>query len=316
MLYKQARLFKLTQPLKLTKEEWQEKLSALAFRDCPPSMPQSLGWIQPVGDEHAPLLHMINGYVSISLQIEEKILPSMVIRHELQKKIKMIESRDDRKVYQKEKNTMKDELFITLLPRAFSKFSQVHAYIDTNNQFLVLGTTNEKRTEQFLALLQKTIGDCVQRYDINKLSPTLTHWLQHQSYPSAFAIEKACVLQDQNQTNRVIRCQHQDLFATSIQTLIKDGCEVKQIAMDWQDHITFVLVNDFSLQSIRFKDELISQAKDMEAETAEQKFIADFFILTESLSHLFTELLKVLSHLTSKDTSTAPTVNNVVAIAV
>lgn len=307
MLYKQARLFKLTKALNYSKEQWQEMLLPLAFRDCPPSMAQSVGWAAPVGDEEAPLVQMINNCLTICLQIEEKILPAIVIRQELNKKIKALQARDDRKIYQKEKNNLKDELIMTLLPRAFSKISQVHAYIDSSNQFLVLSTTHEKRTEQFVSLLKKSIGDCFVAYDVGKISPTLTHWLQHQSYPSAFSIEKSCVLQDQNQVNRVIRCQQQDLFAASIQELLKDGCQVKQIAMDWQDHINFVLVNDFSLQSIRFKDELLAQANDMEAETAEQKFIADFFILTQTMSNLFVELLTVFDRMVGE--------SNVVAIA-
>lgn len=295
MLYKQIKLFKLTEAFNLTKEKIQEKLEFFTFRDCPPSHLQSLGWVPPINDENAPLLQMLNGYLTLCLQIEEKILPAIVIRQELIKKVRMIEKKEDRKVYQKEKNTIKDELIMTLLPRAFTKISQIYAYIDVKNAMLVLSTTNEKRGEQFLSLFKKSFGDIIEAFEMENLSHTLTHWLQHQSYPTEFAIEKSCVLQDQNQTNRVIRAQHQDLFASSIQTLIKDGCQVKQIALEWQDQVSFHLLNDFSFSAIKFKDEIIAATKDLELETIEQKFTADFFLLTETITKLVQALVNALS---------------------
>jgi recombination associated protein RdgC len=119
----------------------------------------------------------------------------------------------------------------------------------------------------------------------------MTSWLKHQNHSSAFSIEKSCVLQDANHENRVIRCHNQDLFASSIQSLIKDGCEVKQLALNWQDHINFVLLDDLSMQSIKFSDEIIEQIKEMEAGTKQQQFNADFLIMTETLDGLFKNLL-------------------------
>ncbi len=103
------------------------------------------------------------------------------------------------------------------------------------------------------------------------------------------------MLQDVDQQNRIIRCQHQDLFASSIQSLLKGGCEVKQLALSWQEQIYFVLADDFSLRSIRFQDEIKEQAKDMEPETQEQQFNADFFIMSTCLRELLAELLEVFA---------------------
>lgn len=295
MFFKQARLFQLTDSSCHSPDDLAEKLESLAFRECPPSMPQSLGWVPPIDEDDAPLIQMVNGYIMICLQIEEKILPAVVIRQELAKKIKKIEASKNRKVGQKEKYALKDEIIVTLLPRAFSRLTRVHAYIDIKNNFLVLGTANEKKAEQFISILKKSIGDKIQPFEIKKLSYTMTHWLQQQSYPSSFSIEKSCVLQDPNQENRIIRCQQQDLFANSIQSLIKDGCEVKQLALEWQDRVSFVLVEDFSLQSIRFQDELLAEVKEMEAETTQQRFIADTLIMTATLSSLLKELSSSLN---------------------
>ena len=100
-------------------------------------------------------------------------------------------------------------------------------------------------------------------------------------------------MQDPNQENRIIRCKQQDLFAPGIQSLIKDGCEAIQLALSWQDRVNFVLSNDLSLSSVQFQDEIIAQAKEMEPETKDQQFDADFLIMTDTLNHVINELLDV-----------------------
>lgn len=292
MWFKQAQLFQFEEAAKFSTEELINKLEALAFKPCLPSMPSSAGWVSPIDEEEASLVRSANGYHMLCLQIEEKILPATVIKQELQNKIKQIQKRDDRKVRSHEKNSLKDAVIIHLLPRAFSKLSRVYAYIDVKNQWLVLSTTNAKMTEQFLALFKKTISEKLTSFSFPKLSETMTRWLQNQNYSNAFAVEKACMLQDPNQQKRVIRCQQQDLFAHSIQALVKDGCAVKQLALMWQDRVNFILADDFTLRSIQYLDEIVEQAKELEPETVQQQFDADFLIMTGTLSHLCRELLQ------------------------
>ena len=291
MWFKQAQLFQLNDAFLYAPTALIEQLEKFEFQECLPSMPYGAGWVSPVDDEGAPLIQTTNGYTMICLQIEEKILPPMVIRQELAKKIKKIEAAADKKVSPKEKYVLKDEISATLLPRAFSKLTRVYAYIDTTNRWLILGTANAKKTEQFISAFKKTFGDKMDAFQIKKLSAMMTSWLKHQNYSSSFSIEKSCVLQDANHESRVIRCYNQDLFESPIQSLIKDGCEIKQLALNWQDRIGFILLDDLSVQSIKFTDEIIEQVKEMEAGTKQQQFNADFLIMTETLDGLFKDLL-------------------------
>jgi recombination associated protein RdgC len=293
MWFKQIQIFQLTDKISYQPEKIAQQLEPLAFTSCLPSMHSSIGWSAPLDVDNAPLVHAMNGYMMICMQSEEKILPATVIRQELNEKVKLIEVTDDRKVRSKEKLSLKDEIITTLLPRAFTKLSRLYAYIDTKNNWLVLGTTNAKKTEEFISLFKKTISENIKLFEINKVSPIMTHWLKNQSYPREFSVEKACMLQDPQQQNRIIRCQHQDLFAPSIQSLVKDGCEVKQLAMCWQDRVNFVLAEDFTLRGIQYQEDVLLAAKEIDSETAQQQFDADFFIMTETLAALYGDLLKL-----------------------
>lgn len=145
MWFKQVQLFQLTDDFRYSPTTLIEKLEELLFQECLPSMPYGAGWVSPVDEDDAPLIQTMNDYTMICLQIEEKILPPVVIHQELAKKIKQIESSENRKVSQKEKYALKDEITAMLLPRAFSKLTRVYAYIDTKNRWLILGQQTLKR---------------------------------------------------------------------------------------------------------------------------------------------------------------------------
>jgi recombination associated protein RdgC len=296
MWFKQILLFQITNPIAYAPEKLCEQLEPLAFTPCLPSLPSSSGWVSPiVDDETAPLVHAANGKLMLCLQIEEKILPATVVRQAVEEKVKKIQARDDRRVRSKEKLTLKDEVTMTLLPRAFTRFTRIYAYIDTVNHLLVLGTTQTAKAEQFLNIFKRSVTEGVKLFDVKKPAPMMTHWLKHQSNPVEFAIAKSCMLQDPQQQNRIVRCQQQDLMAPGIQTILKDGCEVKQLALCWHDRINFTLADDFSLRSIQYEEEVIAAANDIDSETKQQQFDADFFIMTETLSGLFADLIKLFA---------------------
>lgn len=293
MWFKQVQLFQLTTPIKaIDTASISEKLEPLAFQDCIPSMPFSSGWASPLEEDDAPLTRVLNGCFLLCLQIEEKILPATVVRDAVNEKVKLIELTEARKIRQKEKLNLKDEMTQTLLPRAFSRYSRLYAYVDTRNQWLVLNTTSPKKTELFMSMFKKSFGEgVVASFDTVKPSAVFTHWLKTRDYPTILSVEKSCVLQDPEEQTRIIRCQEQDLFDSNIQSFVKDkGCEVMQIGMCWQDRLNFTLANDFSIRNIRRTEDDLAEMSDI-IESASQKLDAYFFMMTEMFTGLFQALL-------------------------
>ncbi len=311
MLFKQIQVFRFNDLSCNVLENLVQKLEQLTFKPCLPSTSFSAGWVSPIEEDDMPLALAINGNMMICLQVEEKILPAAVVQQELRDKIKEIATQEQgRKVYQKEKLSLKDEIVMTLLPNAFSKLTRIYAYIDVKNQWLVLGTINGKKTEQFRANFKKSISDHISSFELRKISLIMTDWVKHKNFPTSFSIEKACVLQDPKQQSRMIRCQQQDVFSNGIQTLIKEGCEIIQLALQWQDQLHFTFSNKFQLQSLRYGDVIVEEAKEMEPETKLQQFSADFFIMAQSLSLLLHELLNIFAETSNANSSKEKTTQN------
>ncbi len=290
MFFKQVQLY--TYDEAFNAQELNERLAKLAFKRCLPSHHFGRGWIEPVesavGAE--PIYaRQVGQYIMICLQIEEKILPASVIRQQLSEKIIEIEKREDRKVRQKEKLALKDEVMFTLLPRAFTKLSKAYAYFDLTEKLLVVSTAATKKLEHFMSMLRKIMED-VEVVEVQKLSSVFTQWLKNQNMPREFSVLNRSLLQDPEHQARIIRIQHQDLYANTIQALLHDGFEAKQLALAFRDQVEFVLTDGLLLQAIKFSDDVMEQTKELGLESDAQRFDANFMIMAKTFSVLFAEL--------------------------
>lgn len=294
MWFKNITLFQYQPHISYAPEHLTEQLEAMAFTPCLPSLPSSRGWVPPIGD-HA-LVHGSQGYMLLCLQIEERVLPAAVVNQALKEQVREIEQKENRKLPHKHKLALKDEIIQTLLPKAFTKIHRVNGYIDTKQQRLVIDSTSSNRIDQFITLLKKAIPEVEFRgAEVTPPAPILTSWLRDASQPANFAIDKRCVLRDPNEQGRVIRIQQQDLFASSLQALFDDNCQVERLALNWCDRIDFSLTDDFQLRSLKFHDEVLDLSDDNHAETEEQQAESDFFIMGETVGQLLDELLQLFA---------------------
>ncbi len=293
MWFKNIQLFRLSSKIKYSPEALENQLQRFAFTPCLPSFEESAGWLSPLEIEDGTLTYAANGYLMFCLQIEKKLLPATVIRQKVDERVKKIEQSEQRVVKGKEKRDLKDDIIVELRPRALTQYAKLYAYIDTKQQLLLLNTCTQSQVEKFTALFKRTFEDCnLVALDTKKPGYEMTQWLQSNQAPGSLHIEKSCVLQDPDQETRVIRCQQQNLFDKSIQALIKDGCQVKQLGLSFDDDLVFSLDEQLNIRSIRYQDELLEAAKEAYTETPEQQFDADFALMTEALSHLVAELLE------------------------
>ncbi len=297
MLFKQVKIFKCNLGANLDTEAIESRMQPYAYQPCLPSLASTKGWVSPVTqDPETTLIIKGQNAIMFCMMIEEKVLPQPVIKRHVDEEVKKIENEEARKVGAKEKQRIKDEVIHTLLPRAFSKLTPMHAYIDTELNYLVINTTNAKRIERFNSFLKRSLGDIeIKPLEVSEVGPMMTSWVLDASNPSNILIDQAAVLQDPNQQNRVIRCQHQDLGMPSIQGLINDGCAVKQLALNWNNQLSFCLDNEFSLSKIKFADELLETAKEAYDEAKLQQFSTDFVMMRETFAKLLANLTEHFS---------------------
>ena len=290
MLFKQAQLFSLNKTLPAQLSSLLPKLEPLIFKTCPPSFSSSHGWVAPTKDKDAPLVYSMGHYLLFSLQFEEKVLPSSVIKKELENKISELQQKEDRKVYSKEKKNLRDEVTMTLLPKAFTQISQIYALADTKRQWLITNSLQADKIKALISSFKKCFDVDVTPLKLKKISYLLTQWVKQNEAPEGIEILDQCFLQDPNVMKRTIRSQSQSLSSPPLQALIDSGLEVKQLMLGWQDAVKFTLTDFMHLKNLRYTDEALADVEDDATESALDRFNTDFVMMVKTLDPLFAAL--------------------------
>lgn len=294
--FKNLMVYRLSREVSLSTDEMERQLSAFSFTPCGSQDMAKTGWVSPMGSHSDALTHTVNGQIVICARKEEKILPSPVIKQELQAKIERLEGEQHRKLKKTEKDSLKDEVLHSLLPRAFSRFNQTFLWIDTVNDLIMIDAASAKRAEDTLALLRKSLGSLpvVPLTLENPIELTLTEWVRSKELPAGFALMDEAELKAILEDGGVIRCKKQDLFSDEIAVHIEAGKLVTKLALDWQERVQLVLSDDGSLKRLKFSDTLREQNEDIDREDYAQRFDADFILMTSELAALIQNLIEAL----------------------
>jgi recombination associated protein RdgC len=288
MWFKNIRAYRLTSPFDFTAEQLGEKLEQRAFEPCAKSQALSLGWVPPLGEDGGILAHAANKRLLIKLKREEKLLPSTVVREQLEEKVAHIEAEQGRKVYRKERLTLKDEIVQDCLPRAFSRSAAVFAYIDTVNNWIFVDAASAGRAEELLNLLRECIGSfpVVLPQVANAPSATMTGWLAHQNLPDDFSLGEEVELRELGEEGGVVRCKGVDLLSEEVETHLNAGKQVARLALQWEDRVRLVLAEDLCLRRLKFSEELMKENEDIPEADDAARLDADFALMTEAVSGL------------------------------
>lgn len=295
--FKNLLVYRLSREVSLSADEMEKQLSQFTFTPCGSQDMAKTGWVSPMGSQGGDALtHSHNGQILLCARQEQKILPSPVIKQELQAKIEQIENEQHRKLKKTEKDSLKDEVLHTLMPRAFSRFSQTFMWIDTVNGLIMVDAASAKKAEDMLALLRKSLGS-LPVVPLTMESPielTLTEWVRSGETPAGFTLQDEAELKAILEEGGVIRCKKQALVSDEIATHIENGKLVTKLAVDWQERIAVVLADDGSIKRLKFSDVIREQNDDIDRDDFAQRFDADFILMTGELAALIKNLVEAL----------------------
>jgi len=294
--FKNMMVYRLNREIPLSADDMEKQLEAYTFSPCGSQDMSKTGWVSPMGNRSDALVHVNNGQMVICARKEEKILPSPVVKQALEAKISKLEAEQSRKLKKTEKDSLKDEVLHSLLPRAFSRLSQTFVWIDSVNNLIMVDCASAKKAEDTLALLRKSLGS-LPVVPLTLESPielTLTEWVRSGDLPAGFALMDEAELKAILEDGGVIRCKKQDLVCDEIANHIEAGKLVTKLALDWQERIQFVLADDGSVKRLKFSDTLREQNDDIDREDFAQRFDADFILMTSELAALTSNLVEAL----------------------
>ncbi|MCE5991959.1 recombination-associated protein RdgC [Pseudomonas sp. KCA11] len=293
MWFKNLLTYRLTQDVPFEPEALEAALASKPARPCASQELTTYGFVAPFGKgEDAPLVHVSGEYLLIAARKEERILPSSVVNDAVKEKVEEIETEQMRKVYKKERDQIKDEIIQAFLPRAFIRRSMIFAAIAPRLGMVLVNSASAKRAEDLLSTLREVMGSLPVRPATVKIAPvaTMTDWVKSQEAAEGFYVLDECELRDTAEDGGIVRCKRQDLTGEEIQLHLSTGKMVTQLALAWQDKLSFILDDKMVIKRLKFEELLQEQAEQDGGDEAAQQFDASFQLMMMT----FAEFLPVL----------------------
>jgi len=285
--------YKFKQDISYQQDEFEKALEQDIFRPCGSQDLSTFGWTKALGKHGQMLSHFSQKSILICAKREEKVLPAAVVNELVAEKVEQIEAEENRPVKKKEKDEIKENLLHNLLPQAFKKSSLQFAFIDLEKGWLVVNSGSFNKAEELLALLRKSLGSLpvVPAFVNFDLGLFLTDWLTKMAPPEGFEIGLDADLQEPDENGAQVKLKQHDLSSDEVQKHLENGKQVTKLALDWNERIKFMLVDDGSIKRISYSEVLKDENADIPKEDMLVKLDADFMLASEELKLMLDDLL-------------------------
>jgi recombination associated protein RdgC len=302
-MFKSACFFRISPDFVIPSlETLQPVLHKARFIPAGPTQPESTGWVPPRGDKSKQLAEMVGGHLLMKLCTEKRAVPSSAVKSAVDERVeKYRKETGNERVPSKVKKEFKEEVLLDLLPRAFSKRSTTLIWLDPANRMLVVDAGSlaaaDRVVSSLLAALLEIPGggpaldlELVQTQE--SPSASMSHWLSTREAPWRFTVDRDCELKAPDEQKATVRYSRHTLEIDEVAQHITAGKVPTQLALTWNDRVSFVLTEAGQVRKIKLLD-VVMEGVDKPGK-GEDGFDADAAILTGELSALIPDLLEAL----------------------
>ncbi|MBP9217301.1 MAG: recombination-associated protein RdgC [Sterolibacterium sp.] len=294
MWFRNLHVFRLTADWPEDIVQFQQALASRAFRGCASNALQTAGWVPPRGHEGEWLIS-VQGQWLICLGVEQRLLPTSVVRQYAQERLTELEEQQGFRPGRRQVQEIREAVTAELLPRAFIRRRLTYVWIDPKGGWLVIDAGSAARADEVIEHLKITLGTLPLRPLQTQQSPTtaMTAWLASGEAPAGFSIDRDCELRDSTEERATVRYTRHNLDGQEVNQHIAEGKAATRLALTWDDRISFVLTEQMQIKRLAFLD-ILKEQSEQQAENSDELFEADLAIMAGELSHLLPQLVAAL----------------------
>ena len=249
----------------------------------------SQGFVSPLGRDYEKLAVTTADAAWITVGSEERVLPIAAVHEALARKLAAFEQQQGRKPGGRLRKLMKDELVLEMLPRAFVRPRRLDVIFDLQLGICAVDTPSRKAAESAVSEIRRALGSFPALPLNAEISPraVLTGWIAGDPLPEGLSLGEECELKSADDQGAVVRCQRQDLQSEEIAHHLESGKQVTKLALNMDDHVSFVLGEDLVIRKWKFLDGAVDQLEATDSDDIRAELDARFALMSGEFRSLF-----------------------------
>jgi recombination associated protein RdgC len=291
-LFKNLIVYRIGPSWAANSAELEAGLEKMIFVPCGPTQAVSAGWAPPRGVLHAPLVESIGGQWLMKLMVEQRVLPSAVVKRRVEERAARIEKETGRKPGKKQAKEIKEEVVLELLPQCFTKQAALRVWLNPKDRLLMIDASSPARADDVVTHLVKACEGLAVAPLNTAQSPAavMSEWLTTGEPPAGFSVDRECELKSPDETKSAVRYARHALDIEEIRQHIAHGKLPTQLALTWQGRVSLLLTEAMQVKKIAFLEGVFEGGKPGKDEA----FDANAAIATGELGKMIPDLIDAL----------------------
>lgn len=306
-LFNNVLAYRITDPAQFHKHASLALNEALAEKPARLPTPMELkasGFQEPLGieDEYVEVIRPYTYLLCVNFA--ERMVPGKIVRQRVLTKVREIEKDQERKVYAREKQQIKDEILSEMLPRAFIDQKVIQVLI--SGPYIFISTTSANKGEDVLSMLRERLGSLPVRPVAVKTTPieSFTQWFTRNELPDNFSLTGDFKANNSSDETDLVTGKGTSPESEGLSELVLEhGRRVTVLGLNWTnpDHdaatATSFTVNEMlGVKGIKWADEIVDMAANDAGEDADHVTLmrTTYLLLAVEVVTLFKDLLIAL----------------------
>lgn len=290
MFFRNLTFFRFPPPLKF--DELENGLNECQLKPVGPLELSSRGFISPFGRDADEMVARQADAMWLAVGGEDRILPGAVVNDLLAKKLAEIEQKEGRKPGGRTRKRIKDELITDLLPRAFVKPSRTDALIDRTHGIVCVDSSSRKSAENVVSEIRRAMGSFPALPLNAEIAPrsVMTGWVAGEAMPDGLVLGDECELRDPVDQGAIVKVQRMELQSDEIGKHLESGKQITRLALNLDDHVSFVLGEDLIVRKFKLLDGAVDQLESDSHDDLRAELDARFVLMAGEVKRLFAVL--------------------------
>lgn len=289
--FKNVVFYKLPKEWAVDLVELENRLLGRPLLACGPFEMSSRGWVVPAYTDR--YVHVVNNrFWHFSLGVNEKILPSSVIKQRVDAQAKKIADEQGYPVGKRQLRELKQSITDDLCKQALTKTSYIRAYIDCEHQLLVVEASSYAKAEILVEHLRDTLGSfAVSNFETRFMpSYVLGTWATGFNYDSRFVLEDFIELASNYAQGVVVRYSKESIDRSRVNDDVGKKRYITKLGLTYAEELSFIACENLQLKRLKFLK--FEATPENEERSKEEEFDASFTIMADAISSLIVDLIE------------------------